>query len=65
MPVESATQEALMFEFKNALLAYKQDYRNNGEMGYYGLKQYQKQLIELITKEYHLEEHEAVTDNKK
>ncbi len=55
IPIESQTQESLMFEFKNSILAYKQDYINNGKMAYFGLQVYQKELIELIKKEYDLE----------
>ncbi len=55
IPIQSQTQESLMFEFKNSILAYKQDYINNGKMAYLGLQEYQRQLIELIKKEYDLE----------
>lgn len=55
MPVSTQAQETLMFEFKNALLAYKQDYINDGKMGYFGVQELQKELIELIKKEYNLE----------
>ena len=55
IPLQPETQAALLFEFKNALLAYKQDYISNGKMGYFELLKYQKELIALINKEYELE----------
>lgn len=54
-PIQPQILESLMFEFKNSILAYKQDYINNGKMAYFGLQEYQKELIELIQKEYDLE----------
>lgn len=52
IPLQAEAQSALMFEFKNALLSYKQDYTNNMKGGYDDLQQ---ELITLISKEYHLE----------
>jgi hypothetical protein len=53
IPVQTETQSALMFEFKNAMLAYKQDY-NDMEWAYNDLLKKQQELITLICKEYHL-----------
>ena len=55
IPLQAEAQSALMFEFKNALLSYKQDYINNMKGGYDDLLKYQQELISLISKEYHLE----------
>ena len=55
IPFQAEAQSALMFEFKNALLSYKQDYINNMKWGYDNLLKYQRELIALISKEYHLE----------
>ena len=55
IPLQAEAQSALMFEFKNALLSYKQDYINNMKSGYDDLLKYQHELITLISKEYHLE----------
>ena len=42
-----------MFEFKNALLSYRQDY-SNMKWGYDNLLKNQQELIKLISKEYDL-----------
>ena len=55
IPVQAETQSTLMFEFKNALLSYRQDY-SNMKWGYDNLLKSQRELITLISKEYHLEE---------
>jgi hypothetical protein len=55
IPLQAESQSALMFEFKNALLSYKQDYINNVKGGYDNLLKYQQELITLISKEYNLE----------
>jgi len=55
IPLQAEAQSALMFEFKNALLSYKQDYINNMKGGYDNLLKYQQELITLISKEYNLE----------
>ena len=55
IPFQAEAQSALMFEFKNALLSYKQDYINNMKWGYDNLLKYQRELTALISKEYHLE----------
>ena len=55
IPLQAEAQSALMFEFKNALLSYKQDYINNVKGGYDNLLKYQQELITLISKEYNLE----------
>ena len=55
IPLQAEAQSALLFEFKNALLSYKQDYIGNMKMGYDDLLKYQQELITLISKEYHLE----------
>jgi hypothetical protein len=55
IPLQPEVQSALMFEFKNALLSYKQDYINNMKGGYDNLLKYQQELITLISKEYNLE----------
>jgi hypothetical protein len=54
VPLKTEDLNALMFEFKNAILAYRQDY-GNMKWGYGNLRDRQKGLIELINKEYHLE----------
>ena len=55
IPLQAEAQSALLFEFKNALLSYKQDYIGNMKGGYDDLLKYQQELITLISKEYHLE----------
>ena len=55
IPLQAEAESALMFEFKNALLCYKQDYIINVKWGYDNLLKYQQELIALISKEYHLE----------
>ena len=54
IPIQAETQLSLMFEFKNALLAYRQDFTNM-KFGYDNLLKNQQELIILISKEYHLE----------
>ncbi|MEI6087454.1 MAG: hypothetical protein WCR66_07705 [Bacteroidota bacterium] len=54
IPVHAETQLELMFEFKNAILSYRQDYTNM-KWGYDNLFKKQLELILLISKEYHLE----------
>ncbi len=54
MPVHAETLSTLMFEFKNALLSYRQDY-SNMKWGYDNLLKNQKEIITLISKEYHLQ----------
>ena len=53
-PIHSEMQLQLMFEFKNALLSYRQDFTNM-EWGYDNLLKKQQELMTLISKEYHLE----------
>ena len=55
IPVQLETQLNIMFEFKNALLSYRQDYTNM-KWGYDNLLKTQQELIILISKEYHLED---------
>ena len=55
IPLQAEVQSALLFEFKNALLSYKQDYIDNVKGGYDDLLKYQQGLLTLISKEYHLE----------
>jgi hypothetical protein len=52
-PIPAETQSALMFEFKNALLAYRQDYTNM-KWGYDNLKIKMDELITLIKEIYRL-----------
>ena len=54
IPIQAELQLSLMFEFKNALLAYRQDF-TNVKWGYDNLLKNQQELITLISKEYHLE----------
>lgn len=54
IPIQQETQLSLVFEFKNALLAYRQDF-SNMKFGYDNLLKKQQELITLISKEYHLE----------
>ena len=44
-----------MFEFKNALLSYKQDYIKNMKGDYDNLLKYHQDPISLTSKEYYLE----------
>ena len=53
-PLPTETQSVLMFEFKNALLAYRQDYTNM-KWGYDNLKIKMDELLTLIQENYHLE----------
>jgi hypothetical protein len=54
-PFTSEIQTALVFEFKNALLAFRKDFTNM-EWGYNSLLRSQNELIKLIEEEYdHLE----------
>jgi len=55
IPIQAEAQSTLMFEFKNALLSYRQDYTNNMKGGYDNLLTYQGELIALISEEYNLE----------
>ena len=55
IPLQAEAQSTLLFEFKNALLSYKQDYTNNMKGGYDDLLKSQQGLLTLISKEYHLE----------
>jgi hypothetical protein len=54
IPLPAETQLALMFEFKNALLAYRQDYTNM-KWGYDNLKIKMDELINMIQENYHLQ----------
>ena len=54
IPIQKAQQLSLMFEFKNALLSYRQDFTNM-KWGYDNLLKNQKALITLISKEYNLQ----------
>jgi hypothetical protein len=54
VPIPETTLKPLMFEFKNALLAYRQDFTNMA-WGYKKLLNDQQELIALISKEYHLD----------
>jgi hypothetical protein len=55
IPSQPGTQQAMMFEFKNALLAYRQDYYNM-IWGYNSLKSKMDELIMLVEKNYRLHE---------
>ncbi len=55
IPLQAEAQSTLLFEFKNALLSYKQDYIGNMKGGYDTLLNHQQKLITLISKEYNLE----------
>lgn len=55
IPMQPEIQSPLMFEFKNALLSYRQDYYNM-QWGYDNLLKKQQDLITLISDEYHLKE---------
>ena len=52
-PFTTETQTALVFEFKNALLAFRKDFTNM-EWGNTNLLKLQNELIKLIEQEYHL-----------
>jgi len=52
VPLKEEVQNAVMFEFKNALLAYRLDYMSNVRWGYGTLRKRQLELIALIRKEY-------------
>ena len=52
-PFSPETETASVFEFKNALLAFRKDY-SNMEWGYGNLLDMQDKLIKLISEEYHL-----------
>ena len=54
IPLSPESQAVLLFEFRNALLAYRTDYRNL-EWGYDTTRKSINELISLIKKEYHLE----------
>jgi hypothetical protein len=53
IPLPPATQTALLFEFKNALLAYRKDF-SNMDFGYDELKLQMDELIKNIQENYHL-----------
>ena len=53
IPVAGENYAALLFEFKNALLAFRKDYTNM-DWSYNTLYEKMKELIELIEEEYHL-----------
>jgi hypothetical protein len=52
-PFADEIQTALVFEFKNALLAFRRDFTNM-EWGYTNLLKLEHELIKLIEEEYHL-----------
>jgi hypothetical protein len=52
-PFSPDVQTTLIFEFKNALLAFRKDF-SNMEWGYNKLREMQGALIKLIEEEYHL-----------
>jgi hypothetical protein len=52
-PLPANEYNAPLFEFKNALQAYRKDY-SNLKFGYDNLKVKMEELIELIREEYHL-----------
>ncbi|HUR65778.1 MAG TPA: hypothetical protein VMZ03_05465 [Chitinophagaceae bacterium] len=54
-PFNSETQTQLVFEFKNALLAFRKDFTNM-EWGYVHLLKLQADLLKLLKEEYHLSE---------
>jgi len=54
IPMQTEAQLAVMFEFRNALLSYRQDYTNM-KWGYNELLKNQQELIKLISDEYHLQ----------
>ena len=54
VPPNSDAQQQTMFEFKNALLSYRQDY-SNMMWGYERLRLKMEELITLIQKHYHLD----------
>ena len=53
IPLPPATQTVLLFEFKNALLAYRKDF-SNMDFGYDNIKFQMDELIGLIKKNYYL-----------
>jgi len=53
IPLPPATQTALLFEFKNALLAYRKDF-SNMKYGYDNIKLQMDELIKLIRENYNL-----------
>ena len=53
-PISVETQTTLVFEFKNALLAFRKDF-SNMEWGCNHLQEFEIELINLIKEEYHLE----------
>ena len=53
-PYSEQTQAELLFEFKNALMAYRKDF-SNMLYGYDRLLVFQHELIKLIKQEYHFE----------
>ena len=53
IPLSIENYTALLFEFKNALLAYRKDY-SNMNWGYNALQHRMKELIKLIQETYHL-----------
>lgn len=55
LPMQAETEAALLFEFKNAMLSYRQDYTSNMKWGYDKLLKKQQELITLISREYNLE----------
>ena len=54
IPLSAENYATLLFEFKNALLAYRKDYTNMS-WSYKTLKEKINELITLIQQEYHLE----------
>jgi len=53
IPLSQESQAVLLFEFRNAILAYRTDYRNL-EWGHNATGKAIEELISLIKKEYHL-----------
>ena len=53
IPFSQEAQTSLLFEFRNALLAFRTDYRNL-EWGYRNLMKMANELMALIQREYHL-----------
>ena len=54
IPLSDGAQTNLLFEFRNALLAYRTDYRNL-QWGYEKVRKMINELMLLIQKEYHLQ----------
>jgi len=52
--LKEEVQNTTMFEFKNALLAYRMDYESNMKWGFGTLRKRQAELVALIRKEYEL-----------